>query len=297
MVRLRKGKPWRRWTWAHRATAALFLVALILGRFDWFPWLKGSTTATHLFGTLWLADPLAGLEVTLATRHLSRSLLVAASLLLLFYALAGRLFCSWVCPLGLILDLNDDLRTWVARRLRRHRRRLPNLPIPGQTKYWLLAIVLILSLVTRLPFFQMVSPINLVARSLIFAFDPALLVVVGLIAFEYLSRRAWCRALCPLGAFYSLVGRWGRVRVLINQEKEQAGRSCGLCTLNCPMGIPVLEQHVQAGKTTVEDPECTRCGGCVDPCPRGSLRLGLHSGLSLPILLGRARDAGVRRWT
>jgi ferredoxin-type protein NapH len=253
----------------------VFLLVLILGRFDWFPWVKGSTAATRLFGVLWLADPMAGLEVTLATRHLHEPLLVAAGLLLLFYALLGRVFCGWVCPLGLLLDLNDDLRGWARGWLRRRGIRLPEVQFPLSAKYWLLGLALVLSLIAQLPVFQLISPINILARALIFAPGPGLFLIAGILVLEYASRRAWCRALCPLGAFYSLVGRFGRVQVLVDQEKERAGKACGLCTLHCPMGIRVLEDHILRGKLAIDDPECTRCGSCVDPCPRNSLRLGV----------------------
>lgn len=218
---------------------------------------------------------MAAVEVMLATRQLHGPLLLAAGLLLVFYALMGRVFCGWICPLGLLLDLNDDVRWWLRRRLGRWGWRLPEVRLPLGAKYWLLALGLGLSLVARLPVFQLVSPINILARALIFAPGPGLLLVGGIVALEYVSRRAWCRALCPLGAFYSLAGHFGRVLVFVNQQREQARKACRLCTLRCPMGIRVLEDHIQRGKLAVDDRECTRCGSCMDPCPRGSLRLGL----------------------
>lgn len=264
----------RRWTWAHRATAALFLLLLILGRFDWFPWIKGSLSATRVFGSAWLADPMAALEIFLATQTLPEGLLIATGFLFVFYALIGRAFCGWVCPLGLVLDLNDDLRAGLNRSLRRRGLRLSEIRVPGSTKYTLLALALILSFVARLPAFQLVSPINILSRAFIFAPGGELILVAGIIALEYISPRVWCRAICPLGAFYSLLGRFGRLRVTIDQARENAGRGCGLCTIKCPMGIRVMEDHTQVGKASVGDMECTRCGACIDPCPRTSLSLG-----------------------
>lgn len=71
------------------------------------------------------------------------------------------------------------------------------------------------------------------------------------------------------------VGQMQQVSALL-QAMQKAGRGCGLCTLHCPMAIQVLQDHVQVGKPVIDDPECTRCGSCVDPCPRGSLRLGVQ---------------------
>lgn len=263
------------WTMAHRITAIGFLLLLLLGRLDLLPFLKGSVVATRLLDALWLADPLATLEVMGASRSLPVSLLLATAPLILQYALVGRAFCGWLCPLGLLLDINDLLRERLQRFLGRRKRNLPNLHIPSQTGYWILAISLILSFSVQLPVFQTLSPINMLARSIIFLAPEGGLVLVLLIALsEYAARRAWCRALCPLGALYSLIGRWGLVRVLINYEVERKGRPCGLCSAACPMGIPVVD-YVRQAKAAIDDQACTRCGACVDRCPRHALQMGL----------------------
>jgi len=237
--------------------------------------IKGSTSATRVLDILDLADPLGALEVFLASRHVHLTLLLAGGILFVFYAILGRAFCGWVCPLGLLLELNHSLREWIRRRLRRKRIRLPNYQLPKQTKYWVLGIALVLSLLTRVPAFQVLSPINILTRNLVFGPGWGILLVVAIVAVEYVSERVWCRALCPLGAFYSLVGRFSPVRVRIDHEKERGGPQCGLCNLRCPMGIAIVEKHVREGKDSIDDPECTRCGTCVDYCLRGSLQLGV----------------------
>ncbi len=272
-------KPHRldKWTLAHRASAMLFLALLFLGRYEWFPFLKGSAASTRLFNAIGFADPLAAFEAMLASRQFTVALLLSAGLLFVLYALVGRAFCAWICPLGLLLELNDGLRTRVNRFLRRRKKSLPDFQLPRHTKYAVLVVFLILSLVVQLPIFATVSPINLLARSVIFGPDAGLLLVGAIVASEYVSRRAWCIALCPLGAFYSLLGRFAPLRIQIDQENEKRGKQCGLCAYYCPMGIAVLDDHIKKGKVAVNDPECTRCGSCMDGCPRGNLRLGISN--------------------
>jgi len=264
-----------KWTLAHRATAALFLALLILGRFDEFPFVKGSAAATRVFDALRFADPLGAFEAILASRHVTLTLLLSAGLLLALYAMVGRAFCGWLCPLGLLLELNDVVRTRVQRVLRRRKKSLPDFQIPRNTKYAILLTFLILSFIIQLPVFQTISPINLLARSFIFGPEAGLILVGAIVAFEYVSARAWCIALCPLGAFYSIVGKFAPLRIQIDQEKEKSGKQCGLCAYSCPMQIEVLEDHIQRGKPAVDDSECTRCGSCMDGCPRDSLRIGI----------------------
>ena len=267
----------RRWCWARRAVAAAFLVLLILGSFDWFPWFKGSMTATSLLGIVPFTDPLAALEVTLATRSWHGSMLTGAFLLIASGALLGPLFCGWVCPLGLVLDVNDAVRRRLLRWTTRGREDRRRSGLPSGTRYVLLGATLGFSLVAQLPAFQVLSPINILAWGVIFAPGLGLLAVFGIALVEYVFPRLWCRALCPLGALYSLVGRYGLFRVQVNPA--QAGKNpCGMCSPRCPMGIRVMEEYTMPRRPTIDHLDCTRCGECIDACPHGVLRFGFGGG-------------------
>lgn len=267
----------RRWRWARRATAIGFLSLLILGRYDWFPWFKGSTTATTAFGFVPFADPLAALEVTLATREWHTSILLGAGWLVVLCAIVGPLFCGWLCPLGLLLDLNDSgRRRWLSR-LAGPRARTRFVGAASALRWGVLGLVLGFSFVAQVPAFQSVSPINIVAWGAIFQPGPILLVLVGIAVVEWFVPRVWCRALCPLGALYSLIGRFGLLRIRINLAA--AGKNpCGQCTHHCPMGIRIMEDYTMPGRSMIDHPDCTRCGDCVDECPTGVLRLGIGGG-------------------
>lgn len=224
-------------------------------------------------GRLALADPLAAIEITLARRVLAPQLLLAAIPILLLYLLVGRAYCAWICPLGLLLELNQSLRGFVQRKLRRRHHKLPEFSLDKRTKYGVLAAALMLSLLTSLPVFLLVSPINIFARAFIYGFDIAFWLIVFIALLEWIAPRLWCRSICPLGAFYSLLGHFRIVGVNIDHVKEEAAY-CQLCSYNCPMGIEIVEDHLKTGHTAIRDPECTVCGVCVDRCPRGALSMG-----------------------
>ncbi|MCA8960196.1 MAG: 4Fe-4S binding protein, partial [Planctomycetes bacterium] len=130
--------------------------------------------------------------------------------------------------------------------------------------------------VASLPGFQVISPINIVARSLVFGAGGAMIFVAAIVVAELVWPRLWCRSLCPTGALYGLIGRWGLFRVRI--DPRTAGRSpCHLCTRRCPMGIPVMEDFSLAGRSSVVHPDCNRCGTCVDACPGTVLHMGFRA--------------------
>ena len=267
------GSRFRFWTWSHRLTAAGFFAILVLGQNEWFPWLKGSPTAARWFQAIPFVDPLAALEVVLASRSLPLAMLPAVCLTLLVAALLGRVFCGWLCPLGLITELNGAVAVRLRRWLLLAHIRPPVIRIPRQTKYWLLTLFLGLSLVSGVPIFTAVSPVNMTVLAVLSAPIVPLAIIGAILVFEHFSPRAFCRGLCPLGALYSLVGRFGLLRVSVRSEAKQT--LCHQCTRQCPMGIRVMQDHVLAGHATVTDPECTRCGTCTGGVLQ--LRLGRRS--------------------
>ncbi len=303
----------RRWTWAHRITALAFFGFLLLGAHGLSHWIRGSITATTVAGIVPFTDPLAALEVMIASGKADTTLVIGAMLLVCFSLVMGPVFCGWFCPLGLLLDLNDGIRKRLARLFERINIRLPDAGPPSGFRLFLLGTVLGISLTAGLPAFQTVSPINILSWAFLFYPDPALVGEAGfwemtvtivqavaaagglmlllpgvILLIEYFAPRIWCRSFCPAGALYSLIGRFAPFRVQI----VTGDKPCRHCSSRCPMGIDVTEEcglrpgglrpsGLRPGETkkSIGHPDCTRCGECIDTCHRGKLSLGF-SGLS-----------------
>jgi ferredoxin-type protein NapH len=281
-----------RWAWARRGTAMSFLALLWLSGQSWFPWFRGSTTGTRLLDVVVFNDPLAALELMIATRTIHSSVFTGAALLLVVALALGPVFCGWVCPLGLLLDLHDGLGRRVRRWLGERGNALPSQVLPHGIRYAILGLALGFSALVQIPIFQTVSPINAVGWAVTYQLWTALLLVVLLIAaVEIFAPRIWCRSLCPLGALYSVIGRGAPLRVWI--DPSGAGKTpCRKCTISCPMGIAVMEDYTLKQRASIDHAECTRCGNCVDACPRGVLKLALRfrGARPVPVRGGQASD-------
>ncbi|OGQ12479.1 MAG: hypothetical protein A2138_01650 [Deltaproteobacteria bacterium RBG_16_71_12] len=117
----------------------------------------------------------------------------------------------------------------------------------------------------------LIYPPSLIARSVYKAvmLGGALFLLFAFLADVVLGRALWCRALCPGGALFRVVGRFSPVSV---------GRDAAKCT-DCTV-CDVVCRFEQSPMTDRTDSACERCARCVSSCPTGALDL---------VLIGRRR--------
>jgi len=85
---------------------------------------------------------------------------------------------------------------------------------------------------------------------------------LAVVAFEiFVSRRFWCRYVCPGGALYSLLGRHRLLRLKLDTD---ACTSCKLCNVSCEFGLDPMHGRFGA--------ECNNCGLCVRACGHDALK-------------------------
>ena len=215
-------------------------------------------------GGWWIVSPLEGLESILTGKEIYLPALIAMLTPLIVAFVLGRVFCSWVCPLTLLLEVSDWLRGKAGRQGERAgKRRLP------RALLWLTLVAeLLLTMILGAPVFVFLSPPGLVGREIMMlvffgtlAWEGLLLVVILLL--EVFGRRFFCRTFCPLGALLALVGMKRRLRLRLDTD---VCTSCGRCGKTCPMG---LKPDAGEGASAY----CWNCGDCVDICPSEALRL------------------------
>ncbi|ABO25074.1 quinol dehydrogenase ferredoxin subunit NapH [Shewanella loihica] len=250
---------WRahKFLFLRRASQLCVLLTFAIG-----PWmglwvLKGNLSSSELLGTIPLSDPLVTLQV-LMTGHLPETaLLVGALLIALFYLLAGgRVFCSWVCPVNLV----TDAASWLRRKLRLPR----TAEMPRNLRYYLLALVLLLPLVTGITVWEWVNPVPILYRALLFGAGSGLWILAMIFLLDlFISERAWCGHLCPTGALFALLGKASPVKV--SAVNASACDNCMDCFEVCPER-QVLKPALKGDNPMIVDSDCTQCGRCIDVC-------------------------------
>ncbi len=259
------GRSWfarQRWLLLRRISQLAILALFLAG--PWFGvWvLKGNLSASLILDTIPLADPLLVLQTMLAGHWPYSTALTGAAIMLAFYLLVGgRVFCSWVCPVNMV----TDAAAWLRRRLGIKTGRAPD----SHTRFWLLGGVLLATAVFGVLVWEWVNPVSLLQRSLIFGLWGATSLIAGIFFYDLLiASRGWCGHLCPVGAFYGLLGRTALVRV--SAAKRSACDDCMDCFVVCPEPQVIRPALKQAGQThpLILFGDCTNCGRCIDVCDR-----------------------------
>ncbi len=196
--------------------------------------------------------------------------------------IAGRFPCGWLCPFGFLQELAYKIRT-------------PKIHIPrilNYLKYVILALFVVILPLTVLDAFgfgstwfcKYICPAGTLEAGLpLMWLDPNLRHLIGFIFYNklaililflvlmVLTRRPFCRTVCPLGAIYSFFNKVSLVRMRFVEENCVR---CNQCYRDCPMELKFYEGANQLN--------CIRCFKCyTDSCRFGAIRLEVV-GVNLP---------------
>ena len=207
--------------------------------------------------------------------------------------LFGRVYCSMVCPLGILQDVLLRLAKLCGRK------RLPG-PRPERplVRWGALAVFAVLVLLGAAALASLLDPYGTYGRFAAQLLQPAaewvnngladllgvegpvvlfkrelfvrsasgfavaassLVLLAGLVAWK---GRLVCNTVCPVGALLGMLAQRPVFRIAIDPEKCV---KCGLCSGACK--ALCLDGRNQA----VDDSRCVRCFDCLGTCPKGAI--------------------------
>lgn len=252
-----------------RRVMQISLMLLYFGANAWgWSILAGNLSASSLLGTIPLADPFAVLQMLAAGALIATNIAIGAVIIALFYMfVGGRAFCSWVCPVNIITDCAAYLRRAFGFNHIQKKQ-----PASRSLRYWVFGLSIVLSALLGVAAFEFVSPVAMVHRGIIFGlgFGWAAMIVIFLFDLFVLTH-GWCGHICPIGGFYSFIGRLSLIRVRHFEER------CTIC-MKCKEVCPEKEVLFMVGKSSeqVLMGECTNCGRCVEVCDDDALNFSIR---------------------
>jgi len=232
--------------------------------------LVGNLSFSKLFNTIPLTDPYAFLQMVFAGAVISSDLIIGVLIITLFYGLiAGRAYCSWVCPVNLI----TDLAAWVRRKTHHEKDNIISAMKIKKFRYAFMIFLLLFSTAIGAAAFEFISPIGMFTRAVAFTLGFSWVWLLTIFIFDaFVLKNGWCGHICPLGATYSLIGAKSIIRVYHIKENCT---NCGNCLAICPEQ-QVLSPVINKKSDYINGIECTNCGRCIEVCNDNALKFTLR---------------------
>lgn len=205
----------------------------------------------------------------------------------------GRIYCSVICPLGVM----QDVVSW----LRRKKNKYAYLPAKNKLRYTVLVLWAIL-LVANLGWVAgLIAPYSTYGRFVASAVAPlyrmannalagvaahydcysvygvdvwlksgltlgvSLVTWLIIVVLAWRGGRTWCNTICPVGTLLGLLSRRAVCGPVIDTDKCNG---CGLCARNCKASCIDPQHHM------VDMSRCVECGNCMEKCRQKALTFG-----------------------
>lgn len=196
--------------------------------------------------------------------------------ILLLTLLAGRIYCSVICPLGVF----QDVVLWCRRTLGRLfpkskalRKRFKYNKEPRFVRYpvaalMIAAVIFDIQIVVALlgPY----SAYGRMVRSVVGGGPAPLLIAAGvtlvlIVLCSWLWGRAYCNTVCPVGTVLGCVSSFQLFGVTVDESKCV---KCGACSRVCKSSC------IQEGTLSIDRSRCVDCFDCIGACRQGALSFG-----------------------
>ena len=218
------------------------------------------------------------------------------ALLILLTLLAGRIYCSVICPLGVF----QDIVSWISGQRKKKKYRFSYSPEMKWLRYGVLGLFIIALIAGIGSFVALLAPYSSYGRIATGLFAPiyrwgnnllayfaeradsyafyetevwikslptfmiAAVTFLVLIALAWRNGRTYCNTICPVGTILGFFSRFSLFRPVLDAEKC---KHCSLCSRRCKAACIDYKNH------RIDYSRCVACMDCLETCRHDALHL------------------------
>ena len=235
--------------------------------------------------------------------------------LVLLTLLMGRIYCSVICPLGVL----QDIFGWLGKKVKKNRYTYSK---PMSILRYVMLGVLVVALVAGFTSIgALIAPYSAFGRiattflapvyqwgnnllaswaesanSYAFysvdiwwkggaTFVVALVTLTTLFVLAFKNGRTYCNTICPVGTVLGFLSRYSYLKPVIDTTKCNG---CGLCARNCKASCIDSKNHA------IDYSRCVVCLDCIDKCRQGAIKYVPRSKAVQSAPSGASADKGRR---
>ncbi len=192
---------------------------------------------------------------------------VVIAVLVVVTLLFGRIYCSVICPLGILQDIIGRLGRIGKKNKMRYS------PSKEKKVRYIVWVVFVAMLIAGLNYLVvLLDPYGLFGKMvasaggkfvgwLVPAVAAVAFVVIAVLAWK--NGRTWCNTICPVGTTLGFFSRFAIFRPVINAD---ACKSCHVCEKKCKAACINIAEH------KIDYSRCVDCFDCIDSCKFGALK-------------------------
>lgn len=202
------------------------------------------------------------------------SLMLILALTLVF----GRVYCSFLCPLGITQDAIYRIRISgkKSKRFKQNWTRPLNI-----VRYGIAVVFMALIWLGQSSVAYLIEPYSIFGRMISSTAGKAIpVILISLVTLAVIvimvwrSGRLWCNTVCPVGSILSVFSKRSLFRPVID---EDSCINCGLCGKGCRANCIDTVNH------KVDMSRCVVCGDCLDNCSKGAISYSFTLGGLKPV--------------
>ena len=235
--------------------------------------------------------------------------------LVLLTLLMGRIYCSVICPLGVL----QDIFGWLGKKVKKNRYTYSK-PL-SILRYVMLGVLVVALVAGFTSIGALIAPYSAFGRiattflapvyqwgnnllaswaesanSYAFysvdiwwkggvTFVVALVTLTTLFVLAFKNGRTYCNTICPVGTVLGFLSKYSYLKPVIDTTKCNG---CGLCARNCKASCIDSKNHA------IDYSRCVVCLDCIDKCRQGAIKYVPRSKASQSAPSGASADKGRR---
>ena len=204
---------------------------------------------------------MAKIQFLPAVMAVNAIVIIALVLLTLVF---GRIYCSVICPLGVLQDGISFIGTCKSKTPYKYRKGLKWL----RYGIWVAFVVLfVLGIQWAVALLAPYSAFGRIVESLKHPYLTTAIVaavtLVVIVALSFKGGRTYCNTICPVGTTLSFFSRFAMFRPVIDTSKCV---NCGLCARKCKA------QCIDSKNHKIDYSRCVDCFDCIEECHSKALR-------------------------
>lgn len=218
------------------------------------------------------------------------------ALLAVLTLVVGRVYCSVICPLGVM----QDVVSWVSGLRKKARYRFSYSTEVRWLRYGVLGLFIVALAAGFAPFVALLAPYSSFGRIAANLFAPvyrlgnnllayfseradsyafyevdvwmkglptfviALVTFIAVAILAWRNGRTYCNTVCPVGTVLGFLSRFSLFAPVIDADKC---KNCSLCSRGCKAACIDYKSH------KIDHSRCVACMDCIDTCKHGALSL------------------------